>query len=116
MDAGMSSDVTGDGGPVVEMDGGSDSGPVVELTPCQAACAAASEEGCEDNSTCEADLCSIRDFSANCEAEADAYLACIAATATEADFECNVEDKPAYTSTDCDDPYLYAWEDCFAVQ
>lgn len=116
-DSGVTSEPSTDGGAVTEGDGGvvteGDGGGGGEATPCESACAAAALAGCEDNSTCEADICSIRDVSASCVEEADAYLACIGELSEGDDFTCT-DNKPAYTSTECDDPYFYAWVACLS--
>jgi hypothetical protein len=113
LDSGVTSEPTTDGGPVAEVDAGDGGGPV-ELTPCEAACARAEEvSGCTDFSTCATDLCGMYDASENCDAEVDAYLACVAENAEQSDFTCT-DDKPTHSGAECDDPYLYDWLTCLA--
>lgn len=58
-------------------------------------------------------MCSIRDAEPSCVAEADAYLECIATTATASDFVCD-NDKPTYVATNCD-AQLGAWASCLPI-
>ncbi len=83
----------------------------VEATPCEQACSAAAEAGCLDNSTCAADICSFRDVSLECIAEADAYLECIGASDVANDFAC-IDDKPEYLGSGCD-LLFESWAICY---
>jgi hypothetical protein len=90
---------------------GGDAGGDAGQDACLAACAAAAAKDCGDNSTCETDLCGIRDVSADCSTQADAYLACIGESDPDADFTCD-GDKASYTGMGCQDPYFNDWLAC----
>lgn len=114
-DAGPSADDAGTVEPPddasTELDAGNAMTPDAGGTddPCERACAAGGA-ACSDTSTCEEDMCFIREIAPDCEAEADAYLDCIGDAPPEA-FAC-IDDKPAYEVTDCDEPYFVEWLEC----
>ncbi|HEX2730842.1 MAG TPA: hypothetical protein VHM70_04525, partial [Polyangiaceae bacterium] len=93
---------------------GTDAGADAGEDACVAACATAAKKNCGDTSTCEADLCGIRQPAPDCIAEADAYLRCVAESDPDADFTCS-DNKASFTGQGCLDPYQNDWAACFAA-
>ena len=86
----------------------------VPTTPCGRACNTAADAGCADNSTCDVDLCSIREADPDCADEADAYFECVAMSDATSDFFCDESDKPVYVGAGCDG-LLEAFTNCLPI-
>lgn len=92
----------------------SESDSTVAETPCGRACNTAASAGCLDNSTCDVDICSIREADPDCADEADAYFECVAMADATSDFTCDENDKPVYVGEGCVE-LLEAFVNCLPI-